>query len=98
MSKTVTVEEIKRIADLANIKLTQEELDKYTKQIGEILAYVEKLNEIDTKGLQFKSQTDLKNIFRKDVPQESLSQEDAISNRKDKSKGGAILITSVLNK
>ncbi|MCK9368482.1 Asp-tRNA(Asn)/Glu-tRNA(Gln) amidotransferase subunit GatC [Candidatus Dojkabacteria bacterium] len=98
MKKEITKEEIKRIADLANIKLTEEEIEKFSKQIPEILGYVEKLNELDTKGLEFKSQTDLVNIFRKDIAGASLSQEQATSNRRKNSKGGAISISSVINK
>ena len=98
MKKEITREEIKRIADLANIKLSEEEIEKFSKQIPEILGYVEKLNELDTKDLEFKSQTELTNIFRDDVANTSLTQDEAISNRKKTSKGGAISISSVINK
>jgi aspartyl-tRNA(Asn)/glutamyl-tRNA(Gln) amidotransferase subunit C len=98
MKKEITREEIKRIADLANIKLTEAEIDKFVKQIPEILGYVEKLNELDTKDLEFKSQTELTNVFRDDVADTSLTQDEAISNRAKGSKGGAISISSVINK
>jgi aspartyl-tRNA(Asn)/glutamyl-tRNA(Gln) amidotransferase subunit C len=98
MKKEITKEEIKRIADLANINLSEDEIEKFSKEIPEILGYVEKLDELDTKGLEFKSQTDLKNVFREDIAGTSLTQELAISNRKKTSKGGAISISSVINK
>lgn len=98
MSKEITKEDVKRLSELANIKLTQEELEKFAPQISSILGYVEKLSELDLKDAKFKSQTDLKNVFRKDNPKKSLTNAQATMNRKDGSKGGYITIKSVLNK
>ncbi|MBI2356889.1 Asp-tRNA(Asn)/Glu-tRNA(Gln) amidotransferase subunit GatC [Candidatus Dojkabacteria bacterium] len=96
MKKNITVEDVKKIAILAHIELTDEEAITYAKQIGAILTYVEKLNEVDTKGVEFKSQTDLKNVFREDIPKPSLDQKDVLRNRLSKSKGGSLVISSVL--
>lgn len=98
MSKTVTKDDVKRIANLANIKLTEAELEKFAPQISSILGYVEKLSDLDLKNIKFKSQTDLKNIFRTDTPLPSLPNPDATLNRKNSSKGGYIAVKGVLNK
>lgn len=98
MSKTISKEDVKRIANLANIKLTDAELEKFAPQISSILGYVEKLSDLDLKNIKFKSQTDLKNIFRTDTPLPSLPNSDATLNRKDTSKGGYIAVKGVLNK
>ncbi|MCC7289778.1 Asp-tRNA(Asn)/Glu-tRNA(Gln) amidotransferase subunit GatC [bacterium] len=98
MAKQITTEDIKRIARLANINLSPEELETFTAQIGDILAYVDKLSQLDTKGAVFKSQTDLSNIFREDIVEESLSSDKATQNRPKSSKKGYIAIKSVLNK
>lgn len=96
MKKNISIEDVKKIATLAHIEITEDEAIKFTKQIGDILAYVEKLNEVDTTGAEFKSQTDLKNVFREDEPKPSLLQSEVLRNRKSKSKAGSLVISSVL--
>lgn len=44
----ITEKEVRYVADLANLSLTDEEVRKYCADLDEILAYVEKLNELDT--------------------------------------------------
>lgn len=96
MKNSITVDKVKKIALLAHIKVTDDEAKEYAKQIEDILNYVEKLDEVDTDGLEFRSQTDLKNIFREDVVEKSLPIEDVLKNRKKKSKGDSLVINSVL--
>lgn len=96
MKKNITVEDVKKIASLAHINVNEDEAKKYAEQLAAILSYIEKLDEVDTKGIHFKSQTDLKNVFREDMPKESLDQKDVLKNRKDRSKGGSLVISSVL--
>ncbi len=73
---------IQKIADLAMIKLSDNEIDKYTKELSGILEYVEIINEVNIEGCDFISQTDLKNVWREDVVKESLTQEDVLSGSK----------------
>lgn len=42
---------VQNIAQLARLKLSEAELEKYTHQLNQILGYVEKLNELDTKNI-----------------------------------------------
>lgn len=44
----ITVDEVRYVADLANLKLTEEEVRKFQADLDEILAHVDRLNEIDT--------------------------------------------------
>ena len=63
----ITREDVEHIAKLARIKLTDEEKTKLTEELGSILTYVSKLNEIDTTGVEPTAQvTGLENVFRKD--------------------------------
>lgn len=48
----ITREDVLRVADLAYLDLTDDELDTYRAQIDEILEYVGKLNELDTTKVQ----------------------------------------------
>ena len=43
--------EVQKIANLARIEITDEEAEKYSKELSDILGFVEKLNEADTEGL-----------------------------------------------
>jgi len=69
------------VAKLANLPLKDEEKEKFEKQLSEILSYVEKLKEVDTKNVETTSQvTGLENITREDETSPSLTQEEALSN------------------
>ena len=79
---------VKHIAKLANLPLSDKEEERFEKQISSILKYVEQLNSVDTKGVSITSQvTNLENAIRKDEPDTSLNQEDALSNTKSKHNG-----------
>lgn len=92
----ITTDAIKHIADLAMISLTEEEVEKYQKQIAEILAYVKKLSEINTDDITYTSHVDLVNVEREDTPEPSLSQDAATQNRKDSRVNGLFKINMVL--
>lgn len=67
MSK-ITVEEVLKLAKLSHLHLTDEEAEKYAKEIESILEYVEQLQSIDTYGLEPTYQvTGLTNVEREDV-------------------------------
>ena len=79
---------VRHVALLANLKLSEKEIKKFQKQLSEILAYVGKLNELNTKGIEPTSQvTGLENVFRKDEPKPSLSQKEVLSGAKKTEKG-----------
>lgn len=73
---------VKQVAFLSRLCLDDEELDSYSKQLGSILSYINKLNEIDTKKVQPTSHalSTLKNVFRKDSRRPSLDIKDALNN------------------
>ena len=59
--------EIKHIADLARLELTEKELAKYGSQISAILGYIDQLQEVDTVGVEPTAQvTGLTNAFAQD--------------------------------
>jgi len=63
----ITLEEIKKIAALARIELTPEELNRHAETISAVLDYMKVLNEVDTKKIEATSQvTGLTNIYRED--------------------------------
>jgi aspartyl-tRNA(Asn)/glutamyl-tRNA(Gln) amidotransferase subunit C len=48
----ITREDVVRVAELAYLDLSEDELEKYRRQIDEILDYIGKLNELDTTGVE----------------------------------------------
>ena len=73
--------EIKKIAALAKIDISDDEMGDYSKQISKILEYMSALNEVDTSNVEeFSNQllNDSQNI-REDNPEESLKRDDVIN-------------------
>ena len=84
----ITKKEVEHVAKLARLELSQEESGRLTDQLSNILTYVEKLNELDTKGVEPTAHVlDIRNVMREDVPAPSLSQERALSNAPEKAAG-----------
>ena len=60
--------EVKKIATLARLSLSEEETQSYAEQLTAIFGYVEMLNEVDTEGVEETSQvTGLQDVVREDV-------------------------------
>lgn len=79
----LTTEEVQHIAKLAKLSLTEKEIAKFAKQLGDTIHYVENLNKLDTKDLSPTNQVGgARNVLREDVIFPSLSQEEALSNTK----------------
>ena len=71
--KNVTRDEVIRIAKLAKLHLDEEQIINYTKNINEILTYMEQLNEVNIKDIEPLSHVlDQSNIVREDIVTESL--------------------------
>lgn len=77
----ITRKEVEHVAHLARLNLSEEELEKMTGQLDDILHYVDKLEEIDTNGIEPTTHAfAVCNAFREDRPDNSLSQEEALRN------------------
>jgi len=73
--------DVQYVAKLARLEVTSEEVTKYTQQLGDILHYVEQLNQLDTTNVEpLTHPLDVKNFFRPDFPHASLSQAEVLSN------------------
>lgn len=84
----LTKEEVKHIAKLANLTLSEKEVEIFSGQLSETISYVEKLNELQTESVLPTSQTTgLINVFREDNVTPSFSQEQALGNAKKTYKG-----------
>lgn len=84
-SKKLAREDILHIANLAKIKLSKKEVERFADQLSAALDYVEVLKELDqkTKKLEPTSHVfNLENVFREDEIKPSLSQKKALANAK----------------
>jgi aspartyl-tRNA(Asn)/glutamyl-tRNA(Gln) amidotransferase subunit C len=77
----ITRVEVEHVARLARLDLSELELDTFTVQMDAILAYVEKLNSLDTEGIIPTSHAvPMENAFREDVLVPALGVEHALVN------------------
>lgn len=80
--------EVEHIAKLANLTLSEKEVEIFSGQLSETISYIEKLNELQTKSVSPTSQTTgLKNVFREDEVESSFSLEHTLGNAKKIYKG-----------
>lgn len=78
---TLSAEQVKHIAKLANLVLTEEEVRRFSSQLSQVLDYFTLLDEVKTEGIEETAQvTGLTNVFRKDEAQPGLSSDDALKN------------------
>lgn len=75
----LTIDEVKKIAQLARIELTPAEEARHAETISAVLDYMKILNEADTSGVEGAYQvTGLENVFRDDVVTECAYREELI--------------------
>ena len=81
----LTNEEVEHIAELAKIELTESEKELFRDQLGRILDYFRKIDELDLKNVEPTTHViDASNVFRDDEPRPSLPPEDVLKNAPDK--------------
>ncbi|GAB6138125.1 Asp-tRNA(Asn)/Glu-tRNA(Gln) amidotransferase subunit GatC [Halanaerobaculum tunisiense] len=81
-------ETVERVAHLARLELTEEEIEEFTEQLSDILGHAEKLNELDTEDVEPMAHVlPVKNVFREDEVRESLPQDEALANAPEKERG-----------
>lgn len=63
----ISKEEVKHIANLASLNLSEKEIEKYTKDMEGILEFAKMINEVNTDGLnETIAANEMANVFRKD--------------------------------
>jgi len=85
---TVSVAEVERIANLAKLNFTAEEKERFVQQFNQILAYMEKIAELDLSSVQPTAHmVSDENRLRPDEIGSSLTQEQALANAPAKNHG-----------
>mgnify|MGYP001600012120 CR=1 FL=1 len=84
MPTILTIADVERVAALAQLELTDEEKQLFTRQLADILAYAEQVQAIDTSGVPATAHVHAaQRREREDVPRPSLPVEDALANAPD---------------
>ena len=84
----ITMDEVKHVANLARLAITEEEAEKLTNELDAIIFFAEQLNELDTENVEPTSHVlDMKNIFREDVAKPGLPVEEVLKNAPDHENG-----------
>ena len=96
--KKVSKEEVKKIASLARLELSDDEVELYTNQLNDILLYMEQLNELNTNNVEPLSHVlDLTNVTRKDVERPSMDREDVLKNAPE-TDGEYFIVPKIIDK
>jgi aspartyl-tRNA(Asn)/glutamyl-tRNA(Gln) amidotransferase subunit C len=69
---TITTDDVRHLAQLSNLQLSEEEIQNLQVDLGNILTYIDQLAELDTTGVEPTYQvTGLENVWRDDVVEQS---------------------------
>jgi aspartyl-tRNA(Asn)/glutamyl-tRNA(Gln) amidotransferase subunit C len=88
--------DVRYVATLARLQLTDEETRTFQNQLGDVLAFVEKLKKVDVEGVEPTAHTsDVFNVFREDVARPGLTAAEALANAPRKA-NDLFLVTKVV--
>lgn len=91
MATTLTRDQVRRIAELARLELSEPDVDQFTAQLSTILAYVAELEQIDTTGVAPTAHALTAGPhWRDDEPAPGLSVEEALANAPDAARGAGL--------
>ena len=81
MAKRIDQKQVRKVAKLSRLELTEVEVEEFTGQLRAILDYVEKMNELDTTDVEPLAHClPISNVFREDYAKESLGTEKTLAN------------------
>ena len=84
----LTLDEVRHVAELAKLRLSEEEIAEYTEQLSAILEYADTLRSVDTSGVPpTPFVLDIDTVMRADEPGDSLTNEEALANAPDSADG-----------
>jgi aspartyl-tRNA(Asn)/glutamyl-tRNA(Gln) amidotransferase subunit C len=81
MDKKIDISQVRQVAKLSRLQLDEETLERFSTQLSAILKYIEKLNEINTDGIEPLAHClPVSNVFRDDMIKASMGVEKTLSN------------------
>ncbi|MCA9082011.1 MAG: Asp-tRNA(Asn)/Glu-tRNA(Gln) amidotransferase subunit GatC [Planctomycetaceae bacterium] len=92
----LTLDVVRKVANLSRLQLTPEEEVRYAKQLSDVLKYVDMLSELDTSNVEPMAHPhEVSDVFRVDEAQPSLPRETALANA-PKTDGKYFLVPQIL--
>jgi aspartyl-tRNA(Asn)/glutamyl-tRNA(Gln) amidotransferase subunit C len=78
---SLTADDVRWVAHLARLRLTDDELATMTRQLSAIVEYVDQLKQVNTDGVEpLAHALEVRNVFREDEPAASLPVAEALAN------------------
>ncbi len=97
MPTKLSLEQVEHIAELAKLRLTDEEKERFREQLSDILAYAERLQALDTEAIPPTATVlPLRTVLRPDEPQPSMPREDILANA-PAAQDGCFVVPAVLD-
>jgi aspartyl/glutamyl-tRNA(Asn/Gln) amidotransferase, C subunit len=88
--------DVRYVANLARIDLTDEEIARFQSQLGRVLEYVEQLDKVDISNVEPTAHANaVFNVFRADEPRHGLEKEAALKNA-PRQANGLVMVTKVV--
>jgi aspartyl-tRNA(Asn)/glutamyl-tRNA(Gln) amidotransferase subunit C len=85
VAQKIDQQQVRKVAKLSRLELTDSEVQEFTGQLGAILEYVEKMNELDTDNVEPLAHClPVSNVFRDDRVTDSIGTEKALANAPDR--------------
>jgi aspartyl-tRNA(Asn)/glutamyl-tRNA(Gln) amidotransferase subunit C len=80
MATRISTDDVAHVAQLARLSLTQEELERFTEQLGAVLEHARDVEALDTAGVPPTAHPfPVANVFREDAVQPSLDRDEVLS-------------------
>ncbi len=81
MAEKIDQQQVRKVAKLSRLQLSEAEIEEFTGQLSAILEYMEKLNELDTSSVEPLAHClPISNVFRADEVKEPLGTEKTLAN------------------
>ncbi len=81
MDKKIDKSQVKKVAKLARLDLSEAEIEEFAGQLSAIIDYVERMNTLNTEGVEPMAHClPVSNVFRKDIIKKSLGTEKTLAN------------------
>lgn len=78
---SISRSDVEKVALLARLRLTDDELETITGQLSQIVGYVDQLGEVNTEGVEPMAHAiEVENVFRDDQVARSLHRDEALAN------------------
>ena len=84
----ISIEQVKHVANLSRLAVTEQEALQFQKQLDAIITYAQQLNELDTENVEPTTHVlDMKNVWREDVAGKGLPIKEVLKNAPDHEDG-----------